>query len=88
MPDKHHYLVPENHGDSRSLLDENVGYRRLAAAVIHQALRDLQKGPGVSDKGKEQIRWQTAFDFFQSNMYPYAQLLDLNPHFVREHLPQ
>ena len=65
-----------------------MAYRRLAAAVVKQAWMDLNKGRGEEDIGPKQLRWQTAREFFDSDMYPFIQLLGLNPLYIREHLPE
>lgn len=46
------------------------GHRRLAAAVILQAIRDLAAAP--SDQERE-----TAAEFLESDMWPFSDVLDL-----------
>jgi hypothetical protein len=47
------------------------GHRRLAAAVILQAIKDVSSG-GPSPQEKE-----TAVDFLQGDMWPFSDVLDL-----------
>ena len=46
------------------------GHRRLAAAVIIQAVKDMQ----TADCNQER---QTAIDFLAGDMWPYSDVLDL-----------
>ncbi|MFA6111922.1 MAG: hypothetical protein WDA75_24460 [Candidatus Latescibacterota bacterium] len=46
------------------------GHRRLAAAVILQAIRDLAAAP--SDQERD-----TAAEFLESDMWPFSDVLDL-----------
>ena len=57
------------------------GYRRLAAAVIYQALMDLQRGP--SDK-----RYQSAQDFLEnSDMRPWIDVVEIDLEAFKRRLP-
>ena len=47
------------------------GHRRLAAAVILQAIKDTSSG----SSGQEQR--QTAVEFLEGDMWPYSDVLDL-----------
>ena len=46
------------------------GHRRLAAAVILQAITDRDTGPTLNDR-------KNACDFLQSDMWPFSDVLDL-----------
>ncbi|MEE2872288.1 MAG: hypothetical protein VX893_05165, partial [Candidatus Latescibacterota bacterium] len=46
------------------------GHRRLAAAVILQAIKDRS----AADSNQER---QTAVDFLEGNMWPFSDVLDL-----------
>jgi hypothetical protein len=46
------------------------GHRRLAAAVILQAIRDLAAAPSDQDR-------ETAAEFLESDMWPFSDVLDL-----------
>ena len=46
------------------------GHRRLAAAVILQAIKDMS----AADSNHER---QTAVDFLESSMWPFSDVLDL-----------
>jgi hypothetical protein len=46
------------------------GHRRLAAAVILQAIKDLSSAPSRQDR-------ETAAEFLESDMWPFADVLDL-----------
>jgi hypothetical protein len=46
------------------------GHRRLAAAVILQAIKDVSSGPSHQDK-------ETAAEFLQGDMWPFSDVLDL-----------
>jgi hypothetical protein len=57
------------------------GYRRLAAAVIYQALMDRQRGP--SDK-----RYQSAQDFLvHSDMRPWIDAVEIDREAFMNRLP-
>lgn len=68
-------------------LDVDAGHRRLAAAVIHQAFRDFEKGPMGKDKNRSWRGWYTALNFLQSDMYPYAEFIGFEPCIIHEKLP-
>ena len=46
------------------------GHRRLAAAVILQAIKDADSSSSTKDR-------ETANAFLKSNMWPYSDVLDL-----------
>jgi hypothetical protein len=46
------------------------GHRRLAAAVILQAIKDCSSGPNVQDR-------EHAAEFLESDMWPFSDVLDL-----------
>lgn len=46
------------------------GHRRLAAAVILQAIKDKDTGPTLNDR-------KSACEFLQSDMWPFSDVLDL-----------
>ena len=46
------------------------GHRRLAAAVILQAIKDKDTGPTPNDR-------RSASEFLQSDMWPFSDVLDL-----------
>ena len=47
------------------------GHRRLAAAVILQAIKDISKSDSNQDR-------QTATDFLEGDMWPFSDVLDLH----------
>ena len=46
------------------------GHRRLAAAVILQAIKDMSAGPTTQDR-------DLATEFLESDMWPFSDVLDL-----------
>jgi hypothetical protein len=46
------------------------GHRRLAAAVILQAIKDVSADPGEQDQ-------ETAVEFLEGDMWPFSDVLDL-----------
>ena len=46
------------------------GHRRLAAAVILQAIKDMSRTESKQDR-------QTATDFLEGDMWPFSDVLDL-----------
>ncbi len=46
------------------------GHRRLAAAVILQAIKDMSASQSSQDRS-------TATEFLESNMWPFSDVLDL-----------
>lgn len=46
------------------------GHRRLAAAVILQAIKDMSSAPTNQDR-------ETASEFLESDMWPFSDVLDL-----------
>ena len=46
------------------------GHKRLAAAVILQAIKDMEASNSNQDR-------QTALDFLESDMWPFSDVLDL-----------
>jgi hypothetical protein len=46
------------------------GHRRLAAAVILQAIKDVDTGSTLNDR-------KSACEFLQSDMWPFSDVLDL-----------
>ena len=46
------------------------GHRRLAAAVILQAIKDISRTESKQDR-------QTATDFLEGDMWPFSDVLDL-----------
>ncbi len=46
------------------------GHRRLAAAVILQAIKDMGAAPTQNDR-------LSAFEFLQGDMWPFSDVLDL-----------
>ena len=46
------------------------GHRRLAAAVILQAIKDVSAAPTNQDR-------ETATEFLESDMWPFSDVLDL-----------
>ena len=46
------------------------GHRRLAAAVILQAIKDLSAAPSEQEQ-------ETAAEFLESDMWPFSDVLDL-----------
>lgn len=62
-------MAKERKSAYRSQFD---GHRRLAAAVILQAIKDMSSGPASHDKDKE-----SAPQFLQSDMWPFSDVLDL-----------
>ena len=46
------------------------GHRRLAAAVILQAIKDVSAAPTHQDR-------ETATEFLESDMWPFSDVLDL-----------
>ena len=46
------------------------GHRRLAAAVILQAIKDMDAGSTLNDR-------KSACEFLQSDMWPFSDVLDL-----------
>ena len=58
----------------------NLGYRRLASAVIVQAFRDCERGPG--DR-----RFDDASLFLEAtDMWPWLELLDIEAEVIRSAL--
>ena len=61
-------MAKERKSAYRSQFD---GHRRLAAAVILQAIKDMSAAPTASpDK-------ESAFEFLQGDMWPFSDVLDL-----------
>jgi len=59
-------------------------YRRLAAAVVCQAVRDFQKG-ALKDAWISEDSYDSAMEFlFDTNMYPWIDLLDFDVEIIRE----
>ena len=46
------------------------GHRRLAAAVILQAIKDMSTGPTSQEQ-------ESAVEFLQGDMWPFSDVLDL-----------
>jgi hypothetical protein len=57
--------------------EKTMGYRRLASGVIQQAVRDFKRGP-------EDKRYESARRFLRSDMYPWLDLLRIDPDIIRE----
>ncbi|MEW6755167.1 MAG: hypothetical protein AB1505_29930 [Candidatus Latescibacterota bacterium] len=57
------------------------GHRRLAAAVILQAIKDLSQAPSQQDR-------DTAAEFLGGDMWPFSDVLDLptDGHALRAYL--
>ena len=69
MTDEEHYSIASN-----------LGYRRLASAVIVQAFRDCERGPG--DR-----RFDDASLFLEAtDMWPWLELLDMEVEVIRSAL--
>ena len=60
-------MAKERKSAYRSQFD---GHRRLAAAVILQAIKDMSSGPVSHDK-------ESAVEFLQGDMWPFSDVLDL-----------
>ena len=60
-------MAKERKSAYRSQFD---GHRRLAAAVILQAIKDMSSGPVSRDK-------ESAVEFLQGDMWPFSDVLDL-----------
>ena len=60
-------MAKERKSAYRSQFD---GHRRLAAAVILQAIKDTR--PSTSDQDR-----QTAVEFLEGDMWPFSDVLDL-----------
>lgn len=60
-------MAKERKSAYRSQFD---GHRRLAAAVILQAIKDMSAGPATQDK-------ESAVEFLQGDMWPFSDVLDL-----------
>ena len=56
--------------ERKSAYRSQFGHRRLAAAVILQAIKDMSTGPAAQDK-------ESAVDFLQGDMWPFSDVLDL-----------
>ena len=60
-------------------------WRMLAAAVIHQAIKDLDHPERSGDSGRSTAaedqaeRVHTAREFLAGDMWPYAEMIDLEP---------
>ena len=57
--------------------EKTMGYRRLASGVIQQAVRDYRRGP-------EGASYESARRFLRSDMYPWRDLLPVEPDIIRE----
>jgi hypothetical protein len=60
-------MAKERKSAYRSQFD---GHRRLAAAVILQAIKDMSSGPTSQDQ-------RSAVEFLQGDMWPFSDVLDL-----------
>ena len=60
-------MAKERKSAYRSQFD---GHRRLAAAVILQAIKDMSSAPTSQDK-------VSAVEFLQGDMWPFSDVLDL-----------
>ncbi|MFH1570026.1 MAG: hypothetical protein ABIL09_18680, partial [Gemmatimonadota bacterium] len=60
-------MAKERKSAYRSQFD---GHRRLAAAVILQAIKDMSSAPTSQDQ-------QSAVEFLQGDMWPFSDVLDL-----------
>ena len=60
-------MAKERKSAYRSQFD---GHRRLAAAVILQAIKDMSSAPTSQDL-------QSAVEFLQGDMWPFSDVLDL-----------
>ncbi len=60
-------MAKERKSAYRSQFD---GHRRLAAAVILQAIKDMAAGPTSQDQ-------MSAVEFLQGDMWPFSDVLDL-----------
>jgi hypothetical protein len=60
-------MAKERKSAYRSQFD---GHRRLAAAVILQAIKDMSSAPASQDK-------VSAVEFLQGDMWPFSDVLDL-----------
>ena len=60
-------MAKERKSAYRSQFD---GHRRLAAAVILQAIKDMSAGPTSQDQ-------RSAVEFLQGDMWPFSDVLDL-----------
>lgn len=60
-------MAKERRSAYRSQFD---GHRRLAAAVILQAIKDMSAAPTSQDK-------ESAVEFLQGDMWPFSDVLDL-----------
>jgi hypothetical protein len=67
-----------------SSADSNAGHRKLAAAMVVQAVVDWRKGPRESHR--DQGRFNSAENFISGDFYPWAEIIDIDPEFVREHI--
>ena len=61
-----------------------VSHRKLAAAVVQQAGVDWRKGPRDSVRDKK--RYNGAVLFLSGNLYPWADMLDMDPAVIRSHI--
>jgi len=60
-------MAKERKASYRSQFD---GHRRLAAAVILQAIKDLSSAPNQQER-------ETAVEFLEGDMWPFSDVLDL-----------
>jgi len=60
-------MAKERKAPYRSQFD---GHRRLAAAVILQAIKDLSSAPNQQER-------ETAVEFLEGDMWPFSDVLDL-----------
>ena len=67
-----------------SSADSNAGHRKLAAAMVVQAVADWRKGPRESRRDQE--RFHSAEVFIAADFYPWAEIIDIDPEFVREQI--
>ena len=62
--------------------DSNAGRRKLAAAMVVQAVADWRKGPRESRRDRG--RFKSAENFLKGDFHPWAEIIDLDPDSVRK----